>query len=311
VKVYPWLEAVDKEFFERFSDDRLPHALLLHGPRDTGKTQLASQFVASILCLENRHPACGKCRSCQLLSSGAHPDRHVITFEENPKTGELRKEILVSQVRRLIGSLNLTNTISRRKVALIHPVEAMNRAAANALLKTLEEPPGATVLVLVSHDTRRLPATIRSRCQNLHVRPADPSVATKWLCAELNIAAEQAESAVMAAAGSPLKAASMIADGSIEHYQRVLSVLDDLRSRRTSPGAAVAELAAVDPELLWSWLSLLAASEVKVTINNPGLAKEVSLLQLLADRNRKLLPTAVRKDFLLQDWLIQWSRIRA
>jgi len=309
--IYPWLEAADSEFSERFSDDRLPHALLLHGPRDTGKTQLASQFVASILCLENRHPACGKCRSCQLLGSGAHPDRFVITFEENPKTGELRKEIVVHQIRLLIGSLNLTNTISRRKAALIHPVEALNRAASNALLKTLEEPPGATVLVLVSHDTRRLPATIRSRCQNLHVRPADQSAAIKWLCAELKIDPKQAESALMAAAGSPLKAARMIADGSIEHYQRVLSVLDDLKSRRISPGVAVAELAAVDPELLWSWISLLAASELKGAINSAGLAKELSLLQSLADRNRKLLPTAVRKDFLLQDWLIQWSRIRA
>jgi DNA polymerase-3 subunit delta' len=308
---FPWLEPADTEFSERFAEGRLPHALLLHGPRDTGKTELATSFIASILCLENRHPACGSCRSCQLLKTGAHPDRHVITFEENPKTGEMRKELVIGQVRKLIASLNLTNTFSKRKAALIHPVEAMNKNSANALLKTLEEPPGETVMVLVSHDTGRLPATIRSRCQNLHVRPADSKGATDWLCSDMGITLAEAEAALLAASGSPLKAARMMRDGSIENYQRVLSILEDLRSQRTSPGPAVAALADVDPELLWSWISLLAAEDLKRVITRPVVAIEVSRMQSLADRNRKLLPTPVRKDFLLQDWLIQWSRIRA
>jgi len=309
--IYPWLEAANTEFSERFTEDRLPHALLLFGPRDTGKTQLAASFVASILCLENQHPACGSCRSCRLLISGAHPDRQEITFEEHPKTGLMRKELVVDQVRRLIAGLSLTNTVSRRKAAFIHPVEASNRSTANALLKTLEEPPGETVLVLVSHDTGHLPATIRSRCQNLRVCPADSQSAIGWMCSEVKITPEEAETALQAAAGSPLKAVRMIRDGSIEHYHRVISILADLRSRRTGAGPAVAALNDVDPELLWSWISLSAAEELKGVIENPAIAIQVARLQSLADRNRGLLPTPVRKDFLLQDWLIQWSRIRA
>jgi len=309
--IYPWLEAVDAEFSERFAEDRLPHALLLNGPRDTGKTGLATQFIASILCLENQHPACGSCRSCRLLESGAHPDRHVVTFEEHPKTGVLRQMLVIGQVRKLIASLSLTTTISRRKAALIHPVDAMNIAAANGLLKTLEEPRGETVLVLVAHDTGSLPATIRSRCQNLQVRPADSQGSIDWLCAEVQTSPQEAESALLAAAGSPLKAARMIRDGSIKQYHQVVSALQGLRSRQTAPGAAVAALADVDPELLWSWISLLASEELKRVIESPLAAREVSLLQSLADRNRYLLSTPVRKDFLLQDWLIQWSRIRA
>ncbi len=308
---YPWLEPADAEFSERFKDDRLPHALLLHGPRDTGKTELAISFIASILCLENRHPACGACRSCQLLQTGAHPDRHVITFEENPKTGVMRKELVVSQVRKLISSLNLTNTISKRKAALIHPVEAANRSAVNALLKTLEEPPGETVLVLVSHDSGHLPATIRSRCQNLQVRPAASQGAIEWLCTEVGVSTAEAETALRAAAGSPLKASRMIGDGSIENYRRVISILEDLHTRSSGSAAAVAALAEVDPELLWSWISLHAAEVLKKVITRPDIALRVSRLQSLADRNRTLLPTPVRKDFLLQDWLIQWARIRA
>jgi len=309
--IYPWLEAVNAEFSERFSEDRLPHALLLNGPRDTGKTSLATQFVASILCLEHQHPACGRCRSCRLLESGAHPDRHVVTFEEHPKTGVLRQMLVIGQIRKLIGSLSLTTTISRRKAALIYPVDAMNIAAANGLLKTLEEPHGETVLVLVAHNTGSLPATIRSRCQNLQVRPADVQGSIDWLCAEVQVSPQEAESALLAAAGSPLKAARMIRDGSIKHYHLVVSILQGLRSQRTAPGDALAALADVDAELLWSWISLLASEELKSVIDSPPAAMEVSRLQSLADRNRYLLSTPVRKDFLLQDWLIQWSRIRA
>jgi len=309
--IYPWLEPANTEFSERFSEDRLPHALLLYGPRDTGKTQLAASFVSSILCLEHQHPACGSCRSCQLLHTGAHPDRQEITFEENPKTGIMRKELVVDQVRRLIAGLNLTNTVSRRKAAFIHPLEAANRNAANALLKTLEEPPGKTVMVLVSHDTGHLPATIRSRCQNLRVYPADSKSAIDWICSEVKVTPEEAKTTLQAAAGSPLKAVRMFRDGTIEHYHRVISILEDLRSRRTGAGPAVAALDDVDPELLWSWISLSTAEDLKGVIKSPAVAIQVSRLQSLADRNRGLLSTQVRKDFLLQDWLIQWSRIRA
>jgi len=137
---YPWLQDAEAEFAERLESGRLAHALLLSGPADSGKVDLAERFLASALCLENRYPACGTCRSCQLAASGAHPDGHVVTYEEHPKTGKMRTELVIDQVRRLTASLFLTNTISRRKAALIHPVEAMNRNTANALLKTLEEP---------------------------------------------------------------------------------------------------------------------------------------------------------------------------
>jgi DNA polymerase-3 subunit delta' len=310
VVIYPWLEAVDAEFTDRLRNDLLPHALLLSGPRDTGKVALASSFIASLLCQENQHPACGSCRSCQLLNSGAHPDGHIITFEEHPKTGELRKELVIGQVRKLISALQLTNTFSTRKAALIHPVEAMNTHTANALLKTLEEPPGETVLVLVSNDTARLPATVRSRCQKLQVRPPGSAEALDWLCNACEAGRPEAESALRAAAGSPLKALRMLRDGSADQYRLVISTLNDLRSDGLSPGAAMAALAEVEPELLWSWISLLAAGELKNVITKPAASRALSLLQSEADKNRTLMPTPVRKDFLLQDWLIQWARLR-
>ena len=308
---YPWLESVEAEFTERLGNGRLPHALLLAGPRDTGKTELAAGFIASLMCQENCYPACGSCRSCMLLESGAHPDRYFLTFEEHPRTGEPRKELVVDQVRRLIASLHLTNTFSHRKAALIVPAEAMNISTANAVLKTLEEPPGDSVLLLVSHDPVRLPATIRSRCQNLNVRLPDPVVAMDWLLAQGGDR-EEAAAALKAAAGSPLRALRMMKDGSTEQYRLVLSTLRELRSGVTHPGSALAALGEIDPDLLWSWISLLAAGELKqAATTGGGNSKALARLQLEADNAHRLVPTPVRKDFLLQDWLIQWSRLEA
>ena len=101
--MYPWLQEVESEFAERLRGDRMAHAILLSGPAGLGKTELGRAFLAGLLCLEDSYPACGVCRSCQLLKSGAHPDRHTITFEEHPRTGDLRKELVIDQVRRLIS----------------------------------------------------------------------------------------------------------------------------------------------------------------------------------------------------------------
>ena len=307
---YPWLVSVEREFEERLRGGRLAHAFLLSGPPDCGKTALAADFVAAALCDRESWPACGECRSCQLLGSGAHPDRYLLTFEEHPKTGKLRTVIITDQVRRLIESLQLTTTISRRKAALIHPAESMMINAANALLKTLEEPPGDSMILLVSHNPDRLPVTIRSRCQNLHVRPPERTASLEWLRGASDADAGEAEAALDAAAGSPLRALRMLRDGTIGQYHALGQALDALRRGRAEVGQAMAETAEIDPELLWIWLSLRCAQEARDSAGT-NLARPLSELQMEADRSRSLLHTPVRKDFLLQDWLIQWARLSA
>ena len=307
----PWLQAVEAEFAERLRSGRLAHALLISGPADCGKTELAKAFMASVLCLENTYPACGKCRSCQLAASGAHPDGHVITFEDNPKTGELRKELVIEQVRRLTSSMFLTNTISQRKSALVYPAEAMNRSTANALLKTLEEPQGEAVLILVSHAPGRLLATIRSRCQALPVRQPDFAAALNWLSSEMGLSESDADLALKAAAGSPFRALRMAQDGGTEQYRQVHQLLQGLRNGQAGTGQAMKELAEVDPDRLWAWMSLLSANLSRSLAARGKAAKCVLNLQRQADRNRGLARTPVRKDLLLQDWLIQWARLNA
>ena len=307
---YPWLEDVEREFAERLGAGRLAHALLLAGPAESGKVGLGHEFLAAALCLEDRYPACGKCRSCQLMASGAHPDGHVLTFEPHPKTGKMRQELVVDQVRRLSASLVLTNTISRRKAALLYPAEAMNTATANALLKTLEEPPGEAALILVSHAPARLPATIRSRCQRLEVRLPGREAALRWLQTERGIDSSQARAALEAAAGSPLRALNMIEDGGMEAYSVLEQALAGLTGGNISPPQAMASLEEVDAHRLWGWLSLRAAQETRETIARGGDARQAADLQRQADRNRRWTGTPVRKDLLIQDWLIQWSALK-
>lgn len=308
---YPWLQDVESEFAERLAAGRMAHALLLSGPAETGKVELGRGFLASVLCLENVYPGCGSCRSCQLAASGAHPDGHVITFEEHPKKpGEFRKELVVDQVRRLTASLILTNTISRRKAALVFPVEAMNIHTANALLKTLEEPPGEAVIILVSHNPARLPATIRSRCQSMDVRVPDRGAALEWLRGqEGDIDANTLDLAIEAAGGIPLRARRMLADGGVDQYAEVVATLDGLLVGRHSEAQAMAAVAEFDPDRLWSWISLRAAAAAKSLGGAGARAKAATLLQAQADRNRVLARTPLRKDFLIRDWLIQWAQL--
>ena len=142
---------------------RLPHALLLSGEAGIGKAEFAARLAASLLC-EQPHvdgQACGTCHACQRLGAQTHPDRFRLEPEEPGKA------IKVDAVRQLIRNLSLTGHYGGYRVVTVEPAELMNTNAANAFLKTLEEPPANTLLILITASPARLPATIRSRCQPL------------------------------------------------------------------------------------------------------------------------------------------------
>ncbi len=312
---HPWLETPWDHFAARLEQDRLPHALLLCGPPGLGKRALADAMVAGLLCLSGAAEACGECRSCALLGGGAHPDRFVIEPEEG------KRVIKVDAVRELTGRLALTTTISPRKVALLAPAEAMNTHAANALLKNLEEPPGDTVLLLLSHDPSRLPITIRSRCQAVNVATPPRAAALEWLRAETGLDAATAKLALEAAGGSPLRAASLSEEDTLVAFRELRGRLQALIGKPSQAGAGAADLESMDGSLAWSWLSLFAgralADVLQVSEDAwPQTAytlppAKLSQLQAKADRNRALLSSTVRQDLLLKEWLLEWARLPA
>ena len=311
IENYPWLSDHWSFFMRRLEQDKLAHALMIEGPAGVGKTILASAMVAKLLCREDQPQACGQCRSCKLLAGLAHPDY----FNLQPEEG--KEVIKVDQVRAVIGKLDLTTSISERKVAYIHPAEAMNGAAANALLKSLEEPSGNTVLVLVSDNPGRLPVTIRSRCQSISVKQADPQLVLDWLSKRCDKTPEDIKSALMAAGGSPLRAEHYLGSAGLEAYGQVRASLAKLLVGPGSVSLVTSELSVLNPVELWRWLSICTAEVIKsmmlgqslnwLPTNSKLSDKPLLELQRQADVNRQLAATPVRADLLLQDWLIRWA----
>ena len=207
---------------------RLPHALLLTGQRGIGKFELARRFAESLLCEHPAptHEACGQCLACNWLAQGNHPDFRLLQPEilsdktvemgnavsapDSAKKKSPGQQITIDQVRALDDFLRVGTHRRGSRVVLIHPAEAMNRATANALLKSLEEPAPGTVFILTSSESERLLPTIRSRCQALPVPLPDAERATAWLA---RAGVRDGEHWLALAGGSPLLAASLESGG--------------------------------------------------------------------------------------------------
>lgn len=145
------------------SAGRLAHAVLLAGPRGTGKGHFAEGFARLMLCEspQTAQRPCGACRSCIQVNAGAHPNLMRLQPAED------KRDIAIDDVRDLLDRLHLSSHYGQAKIAIVEPADALNAGGINALLKTLEEPPPATHIVLVSERWRALPPTLRSRCQIL------------------------------------------------------------------------------------------------------------------------------------------------
>lgn len=310
--LYPWLEPHWDFFLQRLKQNRMAHAIMIEGPAGSGKNALAAAMVAKLLCSADLPEACGKCRSCELLKGGgAHPDRFDLHPEEDSKI------IKVDQIRQLIGSLNLTTSISLRKVAYIHPADVMNSNAANALLKSLEEPTGDAVMILVSSDASRLPVTIRSRCQSIVINQPDEQQVLGFLAKSSDKPEIDLRAALQAAGGSPLRALHYLNSPELDAFRSVTSGLADLLGRPASASMISAKLAELDNDDVWRWLSMCSAEAVKSILSGQatqwlpvttGLQEQTLLtLQRQADINRRMSSTSVRGDLLLQDWLIRWA----
>jgi DNA polymerase III subunit delta' len=205
---------------------RWPHALLVTGRRGIGKRSFALHFAKAALC---EHPnadgsPCGRCAGCGYVAAGAHPDLRVIEPVERDEEGNIKPvdAILVDRIRELGEFVQLTSHRQRAKVALIAPAEAMNPAAANALLKTLEEPPPSTYLLLVSDQWGRLPPTIISRCRVLPAPEPDRDIAIAWLATR---GIDRAELLLAEAGGAPLLALALADPGVQRERDALLDAL--------------------------------------------------------------------------------------
>ena len=158
----PWQQRVHDQLQGALAAGRLGHGLLFTGPAGIGKAEVARRLARQLLTQGSEAAAA---RSAQLIDAGTHPDLMEVSFIANKTGDKLRTEIVIEQVRRISQQLSLTPQYGIAQVVIVDPADAINGAAANALLKTLEEPAPGRFLWLISSEPARLPATIRSRCQ--------------------------------------------------------------------------------------------------------------------------------------------------
>jgi DNA polymerase-3 subunit delta' len=232
----PWQQDVYARLERSLREGRLAHALLFTGPARMGKAGVARALAARLLCQAPRDDglACGSCRACTLLAAGTHPDFQRITFEPTEKGDKLKTELVVDQVRRLGEWFSKTSQFGGAQVVLVEPAEALNVAAANALLKTLEEPSGHRYLLLVTSRPGRLPATIRSRCQRLEFALPSRDDARAWLVARGH-APRAIDEALDAARGQPGLADAWLESGGLALRAQVLAELDAVGRGKASP----------------------------------------------------------------------------
>lgn len=202
----------------------LRHAYLLTGPDGVGKRTLATQLAQVLLCEEQGEDPCDSCRPCQQVASARHPDLHIVQSEEGETT------LRVEQVRELQRAISLAPYQAERRVVLILRAHEMSREAANALLKTLEEPPAQCVLVLTARSKESLLETIVSRCEVLPLRLVSTEVLEAGLRERVKDAVDAALLAGLAA-GRPGVALRLAQDeqalarrrGHVEDLEKMLS----------------------------------------------------------------------------------------
>jgi DNA polymerase-3 subunit delta' len=246
------------EQFRRAWDSRaLHHAWLLAGPRGVGKAHFARAAATMILAssagpefelagLESPedHPI------AKLIAAGSHPDMRWVERVENPKTGNLNRNITVDQVRALGEFLGLTAGLSPWRAVVIDSVDELEKSAANALLKMLEEPPANTVFFLVSHAPGRLLPTIRSRCHRLQFEALDDDAMASVLGSQLPDASDadrrQLISIANGSAGQALAFASLGLAPLQDEAVAILRQGDPDNSRRSALAGQLARKAAAD-----------------------------------------------------------------
>ena len=320
----PWHQTCWRTLSRAREAGRLPQALLVTGPQGVGKRRLVALLSRALLCSrpDERGLACGRCRECELFDAGTHPDHVLIGPDRESKSDEIK----VDAIRRLTESDTLTAHRGHHKVIVVDPAQNMNLNAANSLLKTLEEPSPDTLLCLVCGQPTRLPATIRSRCQELKVPVPSESQALQWLNRHIDPA--DAATLLQLAHGAPLKAHQIDEEGWLPQRTRAFAGFAEVASGARDPITEATAWNEHEPAILLDWvagwicdlLRLVSGHPDPILINRDKIQNLRNISQFLDPRAghnylQQILQaradehSSVNKLLLYESLLVHWARI--
>jgi len=280
-----------------YRSGRVPHAFLIVGPKGIGKATLAyrmARFVlaypdpavrevqaAVSLAVDAKHPVARR------IAAQAQPDLLILERTLNEK-GALHKQIAVDDIRKTVTFFGSTAGEGGWRIAIVDAVDELNKSGANALLKVLEEPPQRALLLLVSHSAARVPATLRSRCRILTLRPLAQADVAAAVASAAGVAATDSEVAAAAAAaeGSVARALSFLDEGALELRQQALDLLDRLPALDATSLHALGEaLAGTDAAPLAAFIDTVNAWLSQRLDRN---ANEIGRAARLADASERI-----------------------
>ncbi len=312
--IFSWQTQQWDQLCRLLNEGHLPHALLFMGPPGLGKRTLALEFSRLVLC-QNRNGSapCSHCHACHLMQADSHPDFRVLQPEQEGQA------IKIDSIREIGGFVQQTGHQGGARIVLIQPATAMNHYAANALLKTLEEPAPQTLLILISDQRASLPITLMSRCQKIRFVAPPREQALNWLRSQdQNI---QWETILTATEGAPLLARDWQQEGVWPLYQNFMNDLSALARQEANPFDLAVQWK--DANLLWifdlffQWLlKCLRMREVPDSAESPSTAmppvsfSSSSLLEFIdflqRMRAEALGPYNLNQQLMLEALFIRW-----
>jgi DNA polymerase-3 subunit delta' len=318
---YPWLNKNILDWHQIVQKNRVPHAVLIDGSQGLGKIYLANTMAQIALC-ENLTDdgVCQNCKSCELIHANSHLDLIHIRAENSI--------IKIDQIRKLSQDVTLTTTRNQYKVIIIENAENLNKSSANALLKTLEEPPKSSIIILTSSDSSRLLATIKSRCLKLNVSNPSRQLSLNWLSKRhLESKNEDLNLSLILTNNAPLLADKILQDQKIIQLK---TMIDDLYLLKVS-SLTILEVTKkwLDDEIYFNlslvsnFLMILIQVKLKLVLVDDftEIRQYQDLLNQLNSHVRlldfintihifiKRLNTPLKKELLIEELLINWQNV--
>jgi len=308
-----WFEGPQREIRAALAGDRLAHGILIHEDPGAGGVEFARWIAQRVNCRDAKRAPCGECQDCRWVAAGQHPDVAQIAPLEDSNY------IVIEQVRELIAELTLTAHGSGYKVATFTPADALFPNAANSLLKTLEEPPRRTLILLVTSQPARLMATVRSRCSRIRLPGPSAAEAARFL--EKARGPGPWAEALAATGGGPFSLLEADPEALAKMRHETIQTMTEIGSgklqppgiaeRWTAKGADIAgRLACLE---IWVTERILETASIRDVTHLSGEGGQSKICRLfeLSDAvrdMRKLALTSINKTMAVESLLWRWAK---